>query len=265
MVPPRFSSKTEKPCFKLKLGSHILSTSYPVSPLFCLRFEPADEQFRGLHRSLVALSSPFCVKTKVRVAIGGHKLERALHREFRPLNPGQVSTQPIDCEAPRHLAITNHWPHMVHEREMIITPLKPFRLEVCLRDETGTAIKDHPDLKLVARLVREDQTPVEIRSGEKAAALEGESAILTHGRAMLSIRVHELSDKHDKARFCVKIACNDDPMSVVLTQSVVLTKPMRSITKLHRLKGGDEGDIAAKRQSGRGLYSKPYMRSCLEV
>ena len=227
--------------FNLKLGSHIRSTSYPVSPLFCLRFEPADEQFRGLHQSLVALSSPFCVKTKPnpikdRKAVDERELERTLDREFRPLNSGQASTQPIECEAPRHLAITNHWPHTVHDQEMVITPLKAFRLEICLHDEAGTVVRDHPDLKLVAQLVDEDQAPVDIRSGKKAAALEGERAILTHGRAIFSIKVHELSDKHERARFCIKITCNDDPMPVVLTQPVALSKPMRSITKLPRLK-----------------------------
>ncbi|KAL1496123.1 hypothetical protein AB1Y20_014744 [Prymnesium parvum] len=194
---------------------------------------------------------------------------------------GATPLLPPDDGPPRgsRLCILEHVVHKMRQTasgadEIVVSTLRPFQLAVGLFGPDDLLIDDHPPMQVRAALLFEDGTPVPIDG--KSPPLSGDLAVLYSGRALLKLKAHVLSALLGGRLFRVHIVCSSSHVRAAVS------KPMRTITKVHRASsraaaaveaaGGGGGkrslwgevELDVSRESCASLASKDELRATME-
>jgi len=139
-------------------------------------------------------------------------------------------------------------------QEMVVSSLRSFGLTVALLGPQNEVQEQADPKQLEAVLLFEDGQEVPMLPGQRA--IHGEHAMLSHGKATFNIKITALSSQRNGQRFRVRVAVCGEPLQVVVSE------PVRTITKLHRGRAEGAGDakINAKRQADEALLDESAIK-----
>lgn len=142
----------------------------------------------------------------------------------------------------RKLKILEHRVHKVEmrtrengegEEELVVSNLRPFTLKVGVHDHMDAPILDC-SLPLTASLLYENGLPVKQTSSSEPLLVGETDVVALQGAATFKLRITSLSSHRDKQRFRIQVAPQDPELHSHEPQLIVVTDPMKSVTKLGR-------------------------------
>lgn len=142
----------------------------------------------------------------------------------------------------RVLKIIEHKVHKVEKRvgeggknedELIVSNLRAFTIKVGVFDSRGEPITE-PALALSASLLYENGFPVKPTSSSEPLLVGETDVVALQGVATLKLRITSLTSHRDKQRFRIQLAPQDQNVRAQEPNFLVVTEPMKSVTKLGR-------------------------------
>lgn len=149
----------------------------------------------------------------------------------------------------RKLKILEHRVHKVENRtkengeqeeELVVSNLRPFTLKVGVLDVHDQPLLDG-NLPLRATLLYENGLPVKQTSSSEPLLVGETDVVALQGAATFKLRITSLSSHRDKQRFRIQIEPQEMHARQLEPQLVVVTDPMKSVTKLGRASGAANG------------------------
>jgi hypothetical protein len=148
--------------------------------------------------------------------------------------------------AGRRLKVLEHKVHKIEihekengevEEEQVVSNLRPFTLKVGVTDHLDRPVLDS-SVPLRATLLYENGLPVQQASSSEPLIVGETSVVALHGTATFKLRITSLSSHRDKQRFRIQVEPQDAEVALQEPHLIVVTQPMKSVTKLGRATPG---------------------------
>lgn len=120
-----------------------------------------------------------------------------------------------------------------NEEELVVSNLRPFILKVGVQSASNSPVDDC-SLPLRAELLYENGLPVKQTSSSEPLLVGETDVVALQGAATFKLRITSLSSHRDKQRFRIQVSPQDERTARLERQLVVVTDPMKSVTKLGR-------------------------------
>lgn len=156
---------------------------------------------------------------------------------------GGTASSALALPGGRRLKILEHRVHKVEmrskengeqEEELVVSNLRPFTLKVGVHSTTDDSSIGDCSLPLHAALLYENGLPVQQTSTSEPLLVGETDVVALQGAATFKLRITSLSSHRDKQRFRIQVSPQNEAIARSEPQLVVVTDPMKSVTKLGR-------------------------------